>query len=515
MRNGDHMARLLVEDAARPPCRTNALRVGARRATQVAVSLLAATFILTCQLATNGQEPRRERVSARRRGVPVICHRGASEFAHENTLEAYRASLELGADGNEIDIRATRDGVLVCFHDDMLDQLLDAFGDVADYDWADLQTFAFRRPGRFGEFCRIPTLEEVIALHRQHAGLLHLDIKRPGLDVSIGALLDRFDLWDHVIAINEENAAALLKVGRYRPLRYKGSLYADRQEVDPAAIKVTLAKPGEMVIVDDPRGVLVELGRKLGRVSSEPVKKVQRPSSVSARQPVESESELVKILQDDADWSSIPENADDRAVKARAIRLRSNSAEEIRRRKIQSPEIEVALARRVQKRSLHPEWMHDGLDGASALRALADLHSSRFLRLARECVWRDDPAAAAVLDPRFKVARSWTDFRTKVIVFDLVEQFPGEDAEQLCRDYLHLSDDEARQIGPLQYEPAARCLLLLRRDQATAVELLKHRRSDVRGSAILTCLAHIDKPWARGALEKAAPHALDYIPMEK
>ena len=88
-------------------------------------------------IAVRAAEPvadasRHERVAARLKGTIVICHRGASEFAHENTLEAYRASFELGADGNEIDIRSTRDGVLVCFHDDMLDQLLDAFGDVGD-----------------------------------------------------------------------------------------------------------------------------------------------------------------------------------------------------------------------------------------------------------------------------------------------------------------------------------------------------------------------------------------------
>ena len=60
---------------------------------------------------------RHQQVAERRQGVHVICHRGASEFAHENTLEAYRATFELGGDGNEIDVRSTKDGVLVCFHD--------------------------------------------------------------------------------------------------------------------------------------------------------------------------------------------------------------------------------------------------------------------------------------------------------------------------------------------------------------------------------------------------------------
>src|SRR5205085_8375248 len=105
---------------------------------------------------------RHAKVAERRRTGGVICHRGASEFAHENTLEAYRATFELGGDGNEFDIRTTKDGVLVVFHDDMLDRLLEAHGDVSDHDWGQLQRFRFREPGRFGEQCRIPTLVEVI-----------------------------------------------------------------------------------------------------------------------------------------------------------------------------------------------------------------------------------------------------------------------------------------------------------------------------------------------------------------
>ena len=60
---------------------------------------------------------------------------------------------------------ATKDGVLVCFHDDMVDHLLHAYGDVADYTWDELQELRFRNPGRFGKYCRIPTLREAFELH--------------------------------------------------------------------------------------------------------------------------------------------------------------------------------------------------------------------------------------------------------------------------------------------------------------------------------------------------------------
>src|SRR5438045_9765237 len=102
------------------------------------------TLLLILLLLTGCQSPDvHQRVAQRRAGVCIICHRGAHEFAHENTLEAYRATFEMGGDGNEIDIRQTKDGVLVLFHDDMLDVNLKAFGDVSDYTWEQLKQFEY------------------------------------------------------------------------------------------------------------------------------------------------------------------------------------------------------------------------------------------------------------------------------------------------------------------------------------------------------------------------------------
>ena len=49
-------------------------------------------------------------------GVQVIAHRGASRAAPENTVEAFAAAARMGADAVELDVRRTRDGVLVVHH---------------------------------------------------------------------------------------------------------------------------------------------------------------------------------------------------------------------------------------------------------------------------------------------------------------------------------------------------------------------------------------------------------------
>lgn len=48
----------------------------------------------------------------------IYAHRGDRSRAADNTLEAYRLAVEAGADGIELDIRRTADGVLVMSHDD-------------------------------------------------------------------------------------------------------------------------------------------------------------------------------------------------------------------------------------------------------------------------------------------------------------------------------------------------------------------------------------------------------------
>jgi glycerophosphoryl diester phosphodiesterase len=64
----------------------------------------------------------------------IIAHRGASAIAPENTAASFREALRLGAKIIECDVRATRDGDLVVFHDETLDRLARRPGRIADCD---------------------------------------------------------------------------------------------------------------------------------------------------------------------------------------------------------------------------------------------------------------------------------------------------------------------------------------------------------------------------------------------
>jgi len=431
---------------------------------------------------------RHRRVAERREGPHLICHRGAVEFAHENTLEAYRASFELGGDGNEIDIRQTKDGVLVCFHDDMIDHLLEGYGDVSEYQWEDLQKLKFRDPGKFGRYTRIPTLREVFELHREHSGLMFLDIKRPGLNEAIGKLLDEYDMWDHVV-----HAPGDFSDPRIKRTRSRAGMYLDRTEVDDEAIAKVLTMPGERILLEYPQLVARALGRNVSPASEGPVKdEIAVWATSESPRDSRSTEELVRILVDAEDWDVVVNGESDEKKSADRILERAKAADELGRRGIASPEIVASLEERVRKRSLHRDWRYCGLDGCSAMRALIVLKASNGAEMARFCLWRDDPLIERAKNPEWDNPRAWTDFRTKLPVLKMLESLPGSETEAICRDYLALSDEVANKIGISQFEEAARCLLAISPVETTIAELKGHRLSVVRGRARLFELGRSD-----------------------
>lgn len=92
-----------------------------------------------------------------------LAHRGASAVAPPNTLAAFEKAAELGADGIELDVHLSADGVPVVIHDYTVDATTDGSGRVADMTLAQLKELdAGSRfdPAFAGE--RIPTLGEVL-----------------------------------------------------------------------------------------------------------------------------------------------------------------------------------------------------------------------------------------------------------------------------------------------------------------------------------------------------------------
>lgn len=107
-------------------------------------------------------------------GWPVrFGHRGASFRFPENTLASFRAALEAGAGGLELDVRLTRDGHPVVMHDATVDRTTDGFGVVAGMTLAGVRRLDAGGAGRLDE--RVPTLREVLAAFPKAS--VNIDIK--------------------------------------------------------------------------------------------------------------------------------------------------------------------------------------------------------------------------------------------------------------------------------------------------------------------------------------------------
>lgn len=95
----------------------------------------------------------------------IVAHRGASVDAPENTLPAFRLAWEQGADAIEGDFRLTRDGHLVCIHDETTKQTAERALVVADSTLEELRELDVGSwKGETFTDTRIPTLTEVLAL---------------------------------------------------------------------------------------------------------------------------------------------------------------------------------------------------------------------------------------------------------------------------------------------------------------------------------------------------------------
>ncbi len=103
-------------------------------------------------------------------GIKVVGHRGTVKFAPENTIPAFLKAIELGADLLEMDVRETKDSVLVIMHDDKVDRTTNGTGRVAEMTLAEIK--ALDAGSWFGDDfkgVKVPTFREVLAAIRGKA----------------------------------------------------------------------------------------------------------------------------------------------------------------------------------------------------------------------------------------------------------------------------------------------------------------------------------------------------------
>jgi glycerophosphoryl diester phosphodiesterase len=145
----------------------------------------------------------------------VFAHRGGSALKPENTIEAFDHAVALGADGLELDVHLSRDGVVVVHHDRTLDRTTTLCGPIA-----------LRRADEL-HGARVPALAEVLARYRDARIIIEMKTSASGLALGVVDLLRRADAVERV-CIGSFSRRVLREV---RALEPRVATSASREEV--------------------------------------------------------------------------------------------------------------------------------------------------------------------------------------------------------------------------------------------------------------------------------------------
>lgn len=134
----------------------------------------------------------------------IVAHRGLSVHAPENTLTNFRACLELRL-GFEFDVERTKDGQLVCIHDNTVDRTTNGTGKVSEWTLEEIRRLdagSWYDPKFVGE--KVPTIEEVLKLvaeFQHHEVLIAVDLKAENVEQDVVRLAEKYNVLHRLLFI--------------------------------------------------------------------------------------------------------------------------------------------------------------------------------------------------------------------------------------------------------------------------------------------------------------------------
>jgi len=141
----------------------------------------------------------------------VFAHRGGCALGPENTITAFDLGLATGADGLELDVHFSADGVVVVCHDATLDRTTNATGPVGARTAAELATVdaGFRfvdSSGNYpfrGQGIGIPTLADVLRRYVDVPIIIEMKVNHPDMGREVAADVRRASAVDRVCAAGD------------------------------------------------------------------------------------------------------------------------------------------------------------------------------------------------------------------------------------------------------------------------------------------------------------------------
>ena len=226
------------------------------------------------QYATRAEKLLAELNNPSSKYVMVITHRGDWRNYPENSIPAIESVIRMGADMLELDVKMTKDSVLVLMHDKTIDRMTNGKGKVSDFTYDSLRTFRMRRAHNVvTDSIRIPTLREALLCCKDRI-LVNVDHAYPyykeivemteELGVTGQVLMKGSSSIDKVIEDMSKHEHNLLYMPIININKPQGqALFAEYMDrgVVPLAYEVCWNKPGQEI--DDCVAKVLETGSKL------------------------------------------------------------------------------------------------------------------------------------------------------------------------------------------------------------------------------------------------------------
>ncbi|MFD2045933.1 glycerophosphodiester phosphodiesterase [Ornithinibacillus salinisoli] len=151
----------------------------------------------------------------------IIAHRGASKYAPENTMDAFKIAYEMGAEGIETDVQLTKDHVPVLIHDENVKRTTNGTGLVNNYTFTEIKQLdagAWFNQSFAGN--TILSLEEFLQWFVHKPLYLNIELKNnkieyKNLESIVYEMLEHFQLLNRS-TISTFNPNSIKRMRRYR-----------------------------------------------------------------------------------------------------------------------------------------------------------------------------------------------------------------------------------------------------------------------------------------------------------
>lgn len=157
----------------------------------------------------------------------VYAHRGASEYYPENTVSSFAAGIDMGANGIETDVQISKDGVLMIYHDDTMNEKTGFCGKISDFTYEELRAARVKNAAYGREDC-LMTFEDFLKYFGWRELTFAIEIKVSGIAEKVIDMMRKYNVIEKSI-ITSFDYKALVDAYNYDKSVRLGWLYVNHR----------------------------------------------------------------------------------------------------------------------------------------------------------------------------------------------------------------------------------------------------------------------------------------------